>query len=65
MGYESGFLRTLESVVDDMERKIKRQHDRLEHDERYMKAVSVACLLSSASRVTRACNNTTIFFSYV
>jgi len=38
MGYEDSFLRFLESIVDDMERKIKRQHERLEHDERYMKA---------------------------
>ena len=41
MGYEEAFLRFLESIVDDMERKIKRQHERLEHDERYMKAVSL------------------------
>ena len=40
MGYETKFLRFLEGIVDDMERKIKKQHERLEHDERYMKAVS-------------------------
>ena len=47
MGYEETFLRFLESIVDDMERKIKRQHERLEHDERYMKAVGHMRLLKS------------------
>jgi len=37
VGYENAFIRTLENVVDDMERKIRRQHERLEHDEQYMR----------------------------
>ena len=46
VGYENAFIRTLENVVDDMERKIRRQHERLEHDEQYMRKVSCPfCML--------------------
>eukprot|EP00116_Pleurobrachia_bachei_P008180 sb/3468442/ len=37
MGYEAMMLRFLEGIVEDMEKKIRKQHERLEHDERYMK----------------------------
>ena len=41
MGYEAMMLRFLEGIVEDMEKKIRKQHERLEHDERYMKQVCI------------------------